>query len=146
MSSNIAVWCFRIVLILAGLAIIYTGINISFGGILTLGLQGTNDFFQITDQKRFLEQDSHIRFLGGIWFAVGLLFIISSFKLIKFQMALKFCFAAMFIGGLARFTQMQPTVTLGAEILPSLIAEIILMPFLFLWINSIYKKSYVKNT
>jgi ABC-type uncharacterized transport system permease subunit len=66
MSSNIASWIFRVLLILAGITIIYTGNNISFGGIATLGLQGSVNFIQVTDLNRYLAQDSHIRFLGGV--------------------------------------------------------------------------------
>lgn len=138
--NKAGLWIFRVVLILSGAAIIFTGINISMGGILTLGLQGSADFIQITNTQRFLAQDSHIRFLGGLWLSVGILFIIGSFNLLKFESALKFSFIAVFAGGLARFSQMNTAVTLGPDILGSLIAELIGMPLLFIWLNSLIKK------
>ncbi len=141
MNSNISLWILRIFLILAGLTIIFTGINISLGGILTLGLQGTADFLTVTNPQRFLAQDSHIRFLGGVWFSIGALFVIGSFNMFKFETALKFSFMAVFIGGIARFSQMNLGVTLGPDILASLIAELVGMPVLFFWLSAIVKKS-----
>lgn len=130
----------RIVLILAGIAIMYTGINIGFGGILTLGLQGANDFVTVVNKQRFLAQDSHIRFLGGIWFLFGIVFIISAIKPLVFQPVLKFVLIAIFFGGLMRFTQMDLNVTLGPDIIGSLIAELIGMPVLYIWLSSVTKK------
>jgi len=68
----------RVVLILAGIVIIFTGVNTAFGGMLTLGWQGQTKFFEITDKHSYLVQDSHIRFLGGLWTGIGLFFIVAS--------------------------------------------------------------------
>ena len=130
----------RAVLILAGIIIMYTGINIGFGGILTLGLQGTNEFVTVTNQQRFLAQDSHIRFLGGIWFLFGVVFIISAIKPVVFQSILKFVLIATLFGGVMRFTQMDLSVTFGPEIIGPLIAELILMPILYFWLSAVMKK------
>ncbi len=66
----------RVVLLLAGASILITGINVAFGGIRTLGWQGERMFFDITNQTAFRAQDSHVRFLGGLWLGVGLFFVI----------------------------------------------------------------------
>lgn len=67
MSKNISLLGLRVVLVLAGVVVCITGINLAFGGIRTLGWQGAFDFIQVIDERRFLAQDSHIRFLGGVW-------------------------------------------------------------------------------
>ncbi len=131
----------RIVLVLAGLLIIVTGINVAFGGILTLGWQGANDFAVATNQQQFFAQDSHVRFLGGVWLSIGLLFVVSATNPIKFQAALRFALIATFIGGLARFGQMNLDVTLGQDVLGSLIAELVGMPLLYFWLSKIVAQS-----
>lgn len=136
-------WSLRIVLFLAGLTMLITGINVAFGGILTLGWQGANDFAVATNQDRFFAQDSHVRFLGGVWLAIGLMFTIAPTNLAKYQMALKFAMVATFIGGLARFSQMNLDVTFGSGIAGSLIAELVVIPLLFLWVSKIVKQQAV---
>ena len=125
----------RIVLFLAGAFIVFTGINIAFGGMLTLGWQGQTIFFSITDEHAYLVQDSHIRFLGGLWLGIGLLFLLSSTNLEKYQGPLNFAFALIFLGGLTRFSQMNLAITSGKEIIGSLIAELIGMPILCFWLS-----------
>lgn len=124
----------RVVLVLAGLIIIFTGLNTALGGMLTLGWQGQTVFFQVTDEHAYLVQDSHIRFLGGLWLGIGLFFLLASTNLQKFKSALYLAFALIFLGGLARFSQMHIEVTLGPAIVGSLIAELVGMPLLYLWL------------
>jgi hypothetical protein len=131
---------FRVVLILAGLVIIFTGVNTAFGGMLTLGWQGQTTFFEVTDRQSYLVQDSHIRFLGGLWTGIGLLFIIASSSVEKYQSALKFAFVLIFLGGLARFSQTQLDITFGKEIVGSLAAELVGMPLLYFWLSRAVKK------
>ena len=130
----------RVVLTLAGIVIIFTGVNTAFGGMLTLGWQGQTIFFEVTDQHSYLVQDSHIRFLGGLWTGIGLLFIIASSNVEKYQSALKFAFALIFLSGLARFSQMQLDITLGKDIVGSLVVELIGMPLLYFWLSRTVKK------
>ena len=139
MSPLAGSWVLKVVLVLAGLIIMVTGINIAFGGILTLGWQGAGDFAQATNQERFLAQDSHVRFLGGVWLSIGMLFALSATSLTRFQAPLKFAIVATFIGGLARFSQMNLDVTLGPDILGSLVAELVGMPLLFVWLSKAMK-------
>ncbi len=130
----------RVVLILAGIVIIFTGINTAFGGMLTLGWQGQTVFFEVTDQHSYLVQDSQIRFLGGLWTGIGLLFIIASSNVEKYQSVLKFAFALIFLSGLARFSQMQLDITFGKDIVGSLVAELVGMPLLYFWLSRTVKK------
>ena len=131
----------RVVLILAGLVIIFTGVNTAFGGMLTLGWQGQTTFFEVTDQHSYLVQDSHIRFLGGLWMGMGLLFIFAARNLERHQNVLKFALVLIFLGGLARFSQMQLDITFGKEIVGSLVAELVGMPLLYFWLSRTLKKA-----
>ena len=131
----------RVVLILAGIVIIFTGVNTAFGGMLTLGWQGQTTFFEVTDQHSYLVQDSHIRFLGGLWMGIGLLFIVAAINVERYQNALKFAFVLIFLGGLARFSQMQLVITFGKDIVGSLVAELVGMPLLYFWLSRTIKKS-----
>ena len=131
----------RVVLILAGLVIIFTGVNTAFGGMLTLGWQGQTTFFEVTDQHSYLVQDSHIRFLGGLWMGIGLLFIFAARNVERHQNVLKFALVLIFLGGLARFSQMQLDITFGKEIVGSLVAELVGMPLLYFWLSRTLKKA-----
>ena len=131
----------RVVLILAGLIIIFTGVNTAFGGMLTLGWQGQTTFFEVTDQHSYLVQDSHIRFLGGLWMGMGLLFIFAARNVERHQNVVKFSLALIFLGGLARFSQMQLDITFGKEIVGSLVAELVGMPLLYFWLSRTLKKA-----
>ena len=138
MTNSIAM---RVVLILAGLVIIFTGVNTAFGGMLTLGWQGQTTFFEVTDQHSYLVQDSHIRFLGGLWMGIGLLFIFAARNVERQQNVLKFALVLIFLGGLARFSQMQLDITFGKEIVGSLVAELVGMPLLYFWLSRTLKKA-----
>lgn len=130
----------RIVLVLAGLFIIYTGINVAFGGMFTLGLQGQTDFMQVTNEQAYLVQDSHIRFIGGLWLGIGILFIVAAFQLMKYKEALSFSLLLIFLGGLSRLTQMDIPTLVSQNVAGSLAAELIGVPLLFLWLNRLAKQ------
>lgn len=123
----------RVVLVLAGAFIVFTGLNVALGGIPTLGWQGQSSFLQVTDSTAFAVQDSHVRFLGGLWTAMGLMFIAAARSPSSFRPALYFAYAAIFLGGLARLSQMDFDTLFGPDIVGSLAAELIGMPLLFLW-------------
>ena len=127
----------RILLIVLGVLNILIGINVGFGGILTLGLQGQTKFFEIINEHNFLVQDSHIRFFGGLFGGIGLFLILASTNLRKYQTALNLVFFVIFVGGLARFTMLRTDIVFGREIIISLLVEIILMPILFIWLSKI---------
>ena len=131
--SNKGLLGLRVVLVLAGAFIVFTGLNVALGGIPTLGWQGQTPFLQVTDATAFSAQDSHVRFLGGLWTAVGLFFIVAARAPSAHRPALYFAYAAIFLGGLARLSQMDFDTLFGPDIVGSLAAELIGMPLLFFW-------------
>ena len=137
--SNISSKTFSIILIVLGALNIFVGINVGFGGIATLGLQGQTEFFEVTDETIFLMRDSHIRYFGGLYFGIGLFLILASTNLRKYHTALNLVFAIIFIGGLARFTMMRFDIIFGPDIIGSLLVELILMPVLYFWLLKILK-------
>ena len=138
--SKISSTALRIVLALGGAFIVFTGVNVGFGGMATLGLQGPADFFQVTSQPAYLVQDSHTRFLGGVWLGIGALFLVSVYDLARFRPLLNLAFALIFIGGLMRFTMPRPDILFGPDIVGSLAAELIGMPLLYVWLARVVKQ------
>jgi hypothetical protein len=137
--TNFSSKALSILLMILGALNIFIGLNIAFGGILTLGWQGQTKFFEITNEHAYLLQDSHIRFFGGLYLAVGLFLILAATNLRKYQTALYLVFFIIFIGGLARFTMGRSDIIFGKAIIGSLFAEIILMPVFFLWLLKLMK-------
>ena len=125
----------KVVLFCSGLFIVFTGLNIGLGGMETLGWQNQNSFFEVTNQYAFSVQDSHIRFVGGVWLGIGLLFLISITNLSKYKNLLSFSFLLIFFGGLIRLLSMDFNVIFGQDILGSLLAEILGMPLLYFWLD-----------
>lgn len=125
----------RVILVLAGVFIIFTGLNVALGGVMTMGWQGTTEFLKVTDEAAFLIRDSHTRFYGGMWVAMGLMFIFATTNLKKYLPILQAMFVFIFIGGLARLGQMRFDVTFSADLIGSVIAELIGMPILFFWLG-----------
>ena len=124
----------RAILALVGLGIIFLGLNIGFGGIQTLGLQGTGPFIEVTDPSLFSVRDSHVRFIGGVWLGIGLLFVAAAFRLQQLRGAVLAAIGMIFIGGLSRFSAPSLVPLAGADLLPSLLMEFLLFPLLGLWI------------
>jgi hypothetical protein len=123
----------RAILLVMGALIATTGVNVAFGGIETLGLQGPRDFLVVADQAAFIVQDNHVRFLGGLWLAVGLVFAAAAIQLRVFRGPLVACVGMIVLGGLARFSTPDPGVVLGPSIVGSLAIELLAMPLLALW-------------
>lgn len=124
----------RFILILGGVFAVYSGLDQALGGLFTLGWMGQQVFFEIADQHLFLVADNHHRFLGGVWTGIGLFFFLAITNLEKYQIGLYFAFSSIFIGGLARFSQMNFDIIFGPEVVGALLVEIIGMPLLFLWL------------
>lgn len=122
------------VVILVGLAIIFLGLNVGLGGIKTLGWQTTRDFISITDQTIFHTQDSHIRFIGGVWFGVGAVFLIGGFALARYRPTLVILSVMIAIAGLFRLSGMESGVLFSPAILPSLMLELVGFPLLAYWL------------
>jgi len=131
----------RIVLAIIGMVIIWLGLNVGLGGIATLGWQGPSDFFTVTDNAAFAVQDNHVRFIGGVWLGVGILFVTGAILLHRLSNVLKALIIMVFIGGLARLSIADPELLLSAKIAPSLIAELIIFPAIGLWIYHATRKA-----
>lgn len=126
----------RAILAIAGAAIVSLGLNVGLGGIQTLGWQGGQvNFLTVTDPAVFAVRDNHIRFIGGVWLAVGLFFLAGAVWFEKLRMVLIAMAAMIFVGGLARLSAADPTLLASAAIAPSLVIELILFPLLGLWIS-----------
>ena len=123
----------RVVLALAGAWIAFTGVNVAFGGITTLGWLGDRSFLQVTNPDDFRVQDSHVRFLGGLWLGIGLLFVLASLDPRQHRGGLSVAFAMVFLGGVTRLLGGDFATLLGPKVFGSLIAELVGMPLLFLW-------------
>ena len=94
-------------LILVGLAIIFLGLNIGLGGIQTLGWHTSEPFFSVTNEPVFQVQDSHIRFIGGIWFGVGAVFVMGGFRQDTFRTTMIVLCAAVAVAGLFRLSDLS---------------------------------------
>ena len=68
----------RFVLAAVGVGIVVLGLNVGLGGIRTLGWQDARPFLEVTNTAVYGVHDSHIRFLGGVFMGIGLLFIAGS--------------------------------------------------------------------
>lgn len=124
----------RIVVALIGVAIIFLGLNVGLGGMRTLGWQSSRDFIEIIDASGFGIQDSHIRFIGGVWFSVGVLFLIGGFKLDLVRQTLVSLSLAIGIAGLFRLSALDASVLLSSAVAPSMVLEIIGFPALAWWL------------
>jgi hypothetical protein len=124
----------NLVVIIVGVAIIFLGLNVGLGGIKTLGWQTTRDFVAITDAAIFHAQDSHIRFIGGIWFGVGAAFVIGGLAMRTFRPTLIILSAMIAIAGLFRLSDIDSGVIFSIAIAPSIALELIGFPLLAWWL------------
>jgi hypothetical protein len=80
-------------------------------------------------------QDSHVRFLAGVYSALGLLFLAAAFAPRRFRGAVRVACVLIFLGGLARLSQGRPDVTFGPDLMGSMVAELVGMVLLFVWMS-----------
>ena len=118
------------VLALVGLAIMILGLNIGLGGIPTLGWQTSETFIAVTNETVFHVQDSHIRFIGGVWFGVGAIFLLGAGLTDRLRGTMVTLSVAIAIAGLFRLSGLDGGVVFSAAILPSLALELIGFPLL----------------
>lgn len=123
----------RVVLFLVSAAVTTIGVDNAFGGVASLGWQGPTDFFVVVDETSFAVRDSHIRFISGVWLAMGLILGLAAFKLALLKDVVIACSIMIFIGGLLRFTQDDTKMLPSSRQLPSLMMELVLFPLLALW-------------
>lgn len=123
----------RGVLALVGAVVIFLGLNVGLGGIQTLGWQGgAVDFFTVTNAPVFAVHDNHVRFIGGVWLGLGLLLLAGSVAFRRLRPVLVALTAMIFVGGLARLSG-DLSLLFTAEIAPSFVFEILVVPLLGLW-------------
>ncbi len=124
----------KTVLALVGLAIMVLGLNIGLGGIPTLGWQTSETFIAVTNETVFHVQDSHIRFIGGVWFGVGVIFLLGASLTDRLRGTMVTLSVAIAFAGLFRLSGLDGGVVFSAAILPSLALEIIGFPLLVVWL------------
>ena len=124
----------RALLAVVGAGIVFLGLNIGLGGIETMGWQGSGSSVDVTDPALFAVRDSHVRFIGGVWMGVGLLFFCGCVFFKELRPTLIALTALVFVGGVVRLLSLDWNVLLGMWVLPSLIAELFLFPALGYWI------------
>lgn len=120
----------NVILVLIGVVIILMGLNLGLGGIRTLGWQISPDFIAVNDPAVFQVQDNHIRFIGGIWFGVGVVFVLGGFARARLQSVLVTLCLMIGVAGLFRFSAMDLGVLMSAQVAPSLVLELIGFPML----------------
>jgi len=122
------------VLFLVGLAIMTLGLNIGLGGITTLGWQTSEPFIAITNETVYHVQDSHIRFIGGVWFSVGVIFCLGAIVQAALRPTLIILCLAIAGAGLFRLSGIENGVVFSPAILPSLALEVLAFPLLGWWV------------
>ena len=110
------------------------GVNVGFGGIRTLGFQGPTDFVTVSNAAAFSVQDNHVRFLGGFWLGAGLIMLAGALALQQLRPVLIALTLMVFVGGLARLSEVDISVLKSLAVAPSLLVELLVYPLLGLWI------------
>lgn len=126
---------FRVVLVLSGALVVFLGLNVALGGIPTMSWLGERPFLSVTDQAQYALIDNHVRFFGGLFTGLGLFMVLAAADPVKYRQALTITFAAIFVGGLARFSAPETAIVFDDEIITSLAAELLLMPVLIFWLS-----------
>ena len=94
----------RGVLVVLGAVSAFVSLNVAFGGLETLGLQGPTKYFQVTDHDAFALRNSHARFYGGVYLGLAAFLIVASTNPRKYRTTLNVVFAVIFLGGVSRLT------------------------------------------
>ena len=135
----------RVVLAALGAVSAFVAINVAFGGLETLGLQGPTKYFQVTDHDAYLLRDSHARFYGGVYLGIAIFLIVASSNLRKYRSALNVMFALIFVGGVSRLTQVEPGVTFGKDLALSSVIELVGMPAMAVWLAAATRSPRTAN-
>lgn len=120
---------------LVGLSFVLVGLDVGFGGLDTLGLQGRGRFFAVINETGFLVQDSHQRFMGGFFGSAGLFLAVASWRLREFHLPIKVLLGMTIVGGLIRLSAGQGMSVFSPELLPATLSELVLIPVLFIWLS-----------
>ena len=124
----------RSILALIGLAFTAIGLNTALGGMFTLGWQFSTEAANITDLEIFARHDSNARFFAGVFVAFGLVTAAGAIWFDQLRPVIIAFLLAIAVGGLFRLLQSGYSPVTDQELLPSLIAELILGPLFALWI------------
>ena len=122
----------RGLLVVTGLVVIAVGLNVGMGGIRTLGLQVPPDFVAVANPVGFAIQDSHTRFLGGLFLATGVLLVIGAFALRRLRSVLVTLCCIMPVAGLFRLTDVDAIAATMPALMASLAFEFVVFPALAL--------------
>lgn len=123
----------RVLTGLLGLITVVIGLNAGIGGIHTLGWQYAPGFATVADPVAFHLQDSHARFLGGVFAAGGMILLATSLQPVLTIAAITVC-VMTFIGGIFRLIAMDASLFSDFAIMRSLIAELVLFPVVGFWL------------
>ena len=134
MSLPLPAIALRVLLALIAVAMVVIGLNTALGGMATLGWQFSPAFMEISDPETFARHDSNARFFAGVYVAFGLCLGASAIWFNRLRVAAIAFVLAITAGGLFRLLQPGYSPLSDAELLPSLIAEIVFMPLLALWL------------
>ncbi|CUH41252.1 DUF4345 family protein [Ruegeria atlantica] len=121
-------------LFLIGLAIMTLGLNIGLGGIPTLGWQTSEPFIAVINEAVYHVQDSHIRFIGGVWFSIGAIFSLGAIMQATLRPTLIILCSAIAFAGLFRLSGIDGGAVFSAEVMPSLVLELVAFPILAWWL------------
>jgi len=131
----------KIAVFVSGVLLIVIGGGVGLGGFRTLGLQIPTDFITVTNQPVFDVQDNHTRYLGGFFFMAGLVIAYGAFRLDTMRETL--IALHIMIAGAAVFRFLGGDANpLSSELLPSLMAEIVVVPLLAIWL---WRTKYGEN-
>lgn len=122
----------RVVLILIGGAIAFLGLDFAFGGIPTLGWLVDPAYVTVADPVTYQTQDNHVRFLGGLFVALGAVLAVAGVKLTQMRDTAIWLLAMVFAAGLFRISALDGAVS--PAVLPSFLLELIAFPALALWL------------
>jgi Domain of unknown function (DUF4345) len=146
LMSGISSKAFGAVLLVLGIISSFVAVNVAFGGLDTLGWQGPSSYYEVTDDDAFAVRDSHARFFGGVYLGIGLFLILAASNVQKYRQGLSLVFALVFLGGLARLTQLDLDTVLGTDLLASTVVELVGMPLLFVWLHRLPEPSVSART
>jgi len=144
--STFSARALSVILVVLGLTNIFLGINTGFGGLETLGWQGDGVFFQVTDEHLYIIRDSHTRFYGGLYIAIGIFLIIAATNAPRYRTGLHLVFGMIFAGGLARLSVLRGDVIFDSDLATSLMIELIGMPLLVLWLRRVVSTAKSRPT
>ena len=130
------------ILFLIGLAIMTLGLNIGLGGIPTLGWQTSEPFIAVTNEAVYHVQDSHIRFIGGVWFSIGAIFFLGAIMQAMLRSTLIVLCSAIACAGLFRLSGLDGGAVFSAEVMPSLVLELVAFPLLAWWLVRASKSTF----